>query len=178
MTLSELVQGETAESKQKRAETMLLVLANGSGQSTFRNQQYEGGPLYTPLQAAALELAETMNFDAHLITDAQMSGLRKLMEEHARQRMSSGPLGSQFGSAGPKQAHIDAFVDGMMAELTWCIAHFSGLLNRWFTVLKVRDEDFAVNAHGQNFVDVYNASVPQSIKARNNELLGSTGWGY
>jgi hypothetical protein len=65
----------------------------------------------------------------------------------------------------------------MMVELTWCAVHFSGLLNRWFTLLKIRDEEFDVG-NGHTFVENYNAVVPESIKLRNNSLLGPTGWGF
>jgi hypothetical protein len=172
-TLSALVEGSTPEEKQKRAEALLLGLANGLGQATYNASTH----LYTPLQLAALELAENMNFDPHLVSDAQIGELRGLLRADAAQRIAAGPLASQFGPAGPDDAYLNAFVDGMLVELTWCIAHFSGLLNRWFTILKVRDEDFAVNPQGQNFIEVYNASLPDSIKARNNQLLGSSGWG-
>jgi hypothetical protein len=59
----------------------------------------------------------------------------------------------------------------MTVELTWNVVHFSGLLNRWFTTLKMRDEPFAVNSQGHNFVQVYNQSVPKRIKQRNNSLI-------
>ncbi len=65
----------------------------------------------------------------------------------------------------------------MLVELTWNVVHFSGLLNRWFTTLKMRDEAFPVNPQGQTFIQVYNSSVPQRLKVRNNALLGPSGWG-
>ncbi|HEX3880498.1 MAG TPA: hypothetical protein VHW24_26130 [Bryobacteraceae bacterium] len=176
-TLSALVEGLTPEQKQKRAEALLLGLANGEGQATYRNRQYDGAPLYSPLQLACLELAENMNFNPHLVSDSQIAALRALLKEDAIRRIRMGPLAPQFGAAGPDEAYVDSFIDGMLVELTWCIAHFSGLLNRWFTVLKVRDEDFAINPSGQDFVQVYNAVLPDSIKARNNALLGKSGWG-
>ena len=64
----------------------------------------------------------------------------------------------------------------MLVELSWCICHFNGLLNNWFTVLRVMDETDAVRDE-IDFVTVYNTVLPDSIKARNNSLLGSDGWG-
>ena len=48
--------------------------------------------------------------------------------------------------------------------------------NNWFTVLRVMDETDAVRDE-IDFVTVYNTVLPDSIKARNNSLLGSDGWG-
>lgn len=177
-TLSGMVRGATPEEKQQRAEAMLLGLANGSGQATYRNRQWRGEPLYSRLHLAALQLAENMNFDPHLVPDARIEELKSALREDAVARITGGPLAPQFGASGPDAAYLDAFVDGMLVELSWCIAHFSGLLNRWFTILKVEDEGFAVNPQGQSFVDVYNAAVPESIKLRNNQLLGGSGWGH
>ncbi|MBV9084848.1 MAG: hypothetical protein JOZ62_19390 [Acidobacteriaceae bacterium] len=127
---------------------------------------------------AALDLAVKANQDAHLVTDKEMEDLRELMRQQARRQIAASPLAVQFGSASPDKAYVEAYVDAMMVELTWCISHFSGLLNRWFTLLKVKDEDFAVGPNNMDFAAVYNATVPESIKARNNALLGPTGWGY
>jgi len=176
-TLSALVSGATQQARSARAEQMLLRLVDENGYSTFEQQVYENQPLYTPIQVLALRLAEKMNRDAHSVTDDEVRELRSLMAAEARRSISHGPLAVQFGGSEPDTAYIEAFVDGMLVELTWCIAHFSGLLNRWFTVLKVRDEDFAVNDKNQSFIDIYNATVPQSIRARNNAILGPTGWG-
>ncbi len=177
-TLGALVAGTSPGDKRSRAEAMLLRLVDGTGQTTYRNQQYQDQPLYSELQVAVLEFTETMNFDPHLVKDADVAHLRALMRLDARAQIASGPLAAQFDTAGPDEPYVEAFVDAMLVELTWCIAHFSGLLNRWFTVLKMRDEDFAVNPAGQNFPEVYNQVVPVSIKARNNALLGTSGWGY
>jgi DinB superfamily len=174
--LSELVAGDDADAKGRRAEAMLLALVDESGQESFRDQTYEGAPLYSDLQLAALELASKVNRNAHVVGDAEFERLRDLFRADARAQIEAGPLRTQFGDGGPDDAYVEAFVDGALVELTWCIVHFSGLLNRWFTVLKMRDEEFAV-AGDQTFVDVYNAVVPDSIKRRNNALLGPSGWG-
>lgn len=177
LTLSGLVAGDTAEAKAKRAEALLLRLLDGNGNLTFENQSYEGGPLYSDLQLAVLRLAVKINADAHSVTDAEIDELRSLLRADAVDQIGSGPLASQFDGGNPDDAYLDAYVDAMLVELTWCICHFSGLLNRWFTVLRVRDEHFAVGDDGNSFVDNYNAVIPESIKVRNNQLLGSDGWG-
>lgn len=175
--LSELVAGETAEARSQRAEQMLLGLTDEFGQESFRGKTYNGDPLYSDLQVAALELALKVNRNPHAVEDREFDALRGLLKENARSQIQDGPLAAQFGADGPDEAYLEAFVDGMVVELTWCIVHFSGLLNRWFTVLKMRDEEFAVTPEGQTFIDVYNAAVPDSIKRRNNALLGPSGWG-
>lgn len=176
LTLSAAVPGADDDARKRRAETMLLNLVDSKGQPDYRNQQFEGGPLYDDYQQACLELAETLRVDAHAVTDNQLGALRTLMADQAQARISSGPLAAQFGSAGPDQAYVNAYVDGMVVELTWCIVHFAGLLNAWFTVLKVCDESDA-QRDGIDFVSAYNATVPESIIVRNNNLLGSDGWG-
>lgn len=175
--LCELVAGDTAEARRDRAEQMLLGLTDEFGQESFRDKTYQGEPLYSGLQLAALELALKVNRNSHVVEDSEFDALRRLLEADARSQIAAGPLAAQFGSDGPDDAYVDAFVDGMLIELTWCIVHFSGLLNRWFTLLKMRDEEFAVTPDGQNFIDVYNAFIPDSIKRRNNALLGPSGWG-
>jgi hypothetical protein len=175
-TLSLILPGETPEEKSTLAEALLLNVVDGDGHTTYRNQMYKGKPLYSDYQVAALEIAEKTNQNPHLVTDADLNRLRGLMRLDALRQIAAGPLALQFGSAGPDSAYVEAFVDGMMVELTWCTVHFSGLLNRWFTLLKMRDEEFDVG-NGHTFVENYNATVPASIKVRNNSLLGQTGWG-
>ena len=175
--LNEAVPGATAEERARRTEAMLLRLVTADGKLDFENQTFEGGPLYSDLTLACLRLAEQINRDAHGVTDEDFATLRTLMREDAKRQIAGGPLAVQFGDAGPDDAYLDLYVDTMIVELTWCICHFSGLLNRWFTVLKVRDEEFAVGPDGSSFVDAYNAVVPESVRVRNNALLGSDGWG-
>lgn len=178
LTLQALVEGDTPERRQKRAEAMLLRLVDGSGKATYENQTYEGGPLYSDLQLATLRLAEKINADAHSVTTEEIDALKRLQRDEAARQIAAGPLSAQFGDAGPDGAYLDAYVDAMMVELTWAICHFSGLLNRWFTVLRVPDEGFVVDgAGGHTFLDNYNSVVPESVRTRNNQLLGKTGWG-
>jgi hypothetical protein len=175
-TLSQIAPGQTSAEKSALAEALLLNVVDGDGHATFRDQVYQGNPLYSDYQIAALEIASKTNLNPHLVTDAELDRLRGLMRSDALRQISTGPLALQFAGSGPDSAYVEAFVDGMMVELTWCTVHFSGLLNRWFTLLKTRDEDFDVG-NGHTFVENYNATVPTSIKARNNALLGQAGWG-
>ena len=174
--LAERVAGATAAERAKRAEAMLLNTVDGTGVPVFLNQTYEGKPLFTPLQTAAMTLAVSMNRSGHDVTDDEFDALRDAMRDQARADISVGPLAFQFDASGPDKAYLDAYVDGMLIELTWCIAHYGGLLNRWFTALKVRDEEYDV-APGKTFPANYNDAVPESIKVRNNQLLGLDGWG-
>lgn len=175
--LSELVEGDSPKAKAERAEEMLLGLTDEFGQESFRGRTFNGAPLYSDLQLAALELALKVNRNPHAVEDSEFDALRDLMRADAQSQIAGGPLAAQFGKQGPDDIYLETFVDGMLVELTWCIVHFSGLLNRWFTLLKMRDEEFAVTPEGQTFIDVYNAAVPDSIKRRNNALLGPSGWG-
>jgi hypothetical protein len=176
-TLCNLVAGGSPAARAKRAEALLLHVTDGQGRSTYEGAEFQGNPLYSDLQIAVLKLAERANANVHRVTEEQFNELRGLLRDEARRQIAAGPLAVQFGQKGPDAAYLDAYVDGMLVEFTWCLVHFSGLLNRWFTLLKVKDEEFAVNDHGQNFIDVYNAVVPESIRIRNNALLGSSGWG-
>lgn len=175
-TVSNLVPGADEKERSELAEALLLNTIDGQGNPIFEGARYKGRPLYSDFQICAMKVAVTSNTDAHAITDDLFAQLRNLARAEARNAIASGPLSSAVGASGPDNAYLDAYVDGMLVELTWCIAHFGGLLNRWFTMLKLRDELFDV-APGQNYVDVYNASVPESIKARNNQILGPDGWG-
>jgi hypothetical protein len=166
----------TLAERQRRAESMLLHLADDSGRPSFEGKTQGGLPLYSDLQLAVFRVACKANRDPHDVTDDEMNGLRALLRTDALVQIAAGPLATVFGDQGPDHAYLDAFVDGMMVELTWTISHFSGLLNRWFTLLKVRDEDFPIGPDGSSFIDAYNA-LPESIKARNNALLGPGGWG-
>lgn len=176
LTLTAGAPGDDEATRKRWAEAMLLNLVNSNGEADYRGQQLDGEALYDDYQLACLKLAETLRVDAHAVTDAQLKALRSLMAERARAKIAAGPLAAQFGSAGPSDAYVNAYVDGMMVELTWCIVHFAGLLNAWFTVLKICDEQDE-QADGINFVSAYNATVPESIIVRNNNLLGSDGWG-
>jgi hypothetical protein len=176
--LSSAVEGKTGAERKARAEQMLLHLVDGRGTPGYADAPpFRGKPLYSEIHVEALRLAEAMNRDPHSVTDQQFAKLSRLLRDQAKAQIADGPLARQFGRGGPDPAYLDAYVDGMMVELTWNIAHFSGLLNRWFTTLKMRDEPFALDPQGQDFAQVYNQLVPKSIKRRNNSLLGANGWG-
>src|SRR5579871_1858701 len=175
MVLSNELPGTPAE-KQRRAEAMLLHLVDDTGAPAYEGKLLDGKPLYSDLQKAAFRVALKTNSDPHSVTDEDITTLRELLREDARAQIAAGPLASQFAGAEPDAAYLEAYADAMMVELTWNIVHFSGLLNRWFTLLKVRDEEFAVSPDGSSFVDAYN-TIPESLRARNNALLGPDGWG-
>jgi len=175
-TLSAGVAGKDEAQRKRRAESMLLHLVNGNGEPDFENIVFEedGTPLYSELQLAALRLAVKLRGDAHDVTDEEFEELRKLLHENAKEQIDPSFLGSDLGEK--RSEYIGAFVNGMIVELTWCIVHFAGLLNKWFTVLKIMDETDAVR-DGIDFFTFYNNSVPDRIKERNNKILGRDGWG-
>jgi hypothetical protein len=159
-----------------KAEAMLLNLVDARGKVDFENQTFEGQPLYGEIRLEVLRFAVKMHANSHAVTDEDIGKLKAVFRPQALRQIVEGPLAAQFGSAGPDAAFVTAYIDGMLVELTWCIAHFGGLLNHWFTVLRVRDEDDP-DRDGIDFVAVYNKVVPDSIKVRNNNLLGADGWG-
>jgi len=166
----------TETERQRRAEALLLHLVDGNGAPAYEGATFDGKPLYSDLQQAAFRVAIKTNRDPHTVTDEEMTTLRNLLRDDARAQIAAGPLKSQFPGGEPDAAYLESYADGMMVELTWNIVHFSGLLNRWFTLLKMRDEEFAVTPDGQSFVDAYN-TIPESLRIRNNALLGPDGWG-
>jgi hypothetical protein len=174
--LSAALPDPTVAERERRAEAMLLHLVDAEGRPSFEGKTRGGAPLYSDLQVAAFRVARTTNRDPHDVTDDDVRDLRGHLRADAARQIALGPLAAAFGDAGPDDAYLDTFVDAMTVELTWTIAHFSGLLNRWFTLLKVRDEEFAIAPDGSSFIDAYNA-LPESLKARNNALLGRDGWG-
>jgi hypothetical protein len=174
--LSAALPDATLPARQRRAEAMLLHLVDGEGRPAFEGKLHDGAPLYSELRLTALRVACKTNRDPHDVTDDEMRALRAHLRADAARQIAEGPLAAAFGGAGPDDAYLDAFVDAMLVELTWTIAHFSGLLTRWFTLLKLRDEEFAIAPDGSSFIDAYNA-LPDALKARNNALLGADGWG-
>jgi hypothetical protein len=174
--LSAALPNPTPSERERRAESMLLHLVDGQGQPSFEDRSYGDAPLYSSLQLAAFRLALKTNRAPHDVTDDEMTALRVLLREDAIRQIADGPLALSFGDADPDEPYLSAFVDAMVVELTWTIAHFAGLLNRWFTLLKLRDEAFAIAPEGASFLDAYDA-LPESLKARNNALLGADGWG-
>ncbi len=158
------------------AEEMLVHLVDPTGAADYeqRNDPVGGGPLYREMHLHALRLAETIHDDPHAVTDRQFEALREVLRAEAEEAIVKGPLSKSPGTG--TAAYLDAYVNAMLVELTWCIVHFDGLLNTWFTVLRVMDET-GVEEDGIDFVALYNTQVPERIKVRNNNLLGATGWG-
>ena len=149
-----------------RATAMLLKLVDDQGCPTFAQRR----STYSQLQLAALSLAlKIQGGTGHDFTDQEFSKLRALLLNQARLQVKRDGLPND-------RPYLDAYVDGMLVELTWCICHFGGLLNKWFTVLQVGDEEYPVTADGKTFVENYN-TLPASIIDRNNALLGPNGWG-
>lgn len=175
-TLSNDLPDPTPEKRAQRAEAMLLQLVDGDGKPGFEGKTFEpdGQPLYSRHDLACLRLAVKLRGDAHDVTEAEIEELRALFRIEAEKMISSDPL--KAAAEGNREAYIEALVNGMLVELTWCIVHFAGLLNKWFIVLKVMDETDA-ERDGVNFVGFYNQVVPESIKIRNNQLLEPDGWG-
>jgi hypothetical protein len=159
----------------RKAEALLLHLADNQGKPTYLKAPAD---LYTPFQIESLKLAEKIqNSTGHGVSDAEIVELRQLMRQEAAQRLEGENERRADNEKLPVDAaYTNAYIDGMLVELTWCICHFGGLLNKWFTVLRVRDEDYPV-AGGNTFVQNYEAVVPESIKQRNNAVLGANGWG-
>jgi hypothetical protein len=131
-----------------------------------------GGPLYTTFQLLALRYALAIHRDAHSVTDEQFKELTAEATKMAQSQLAAGPLAGAAKSA----KFVESYVRGMLVELSWCICHFNGLLNPWFTVLRVFDEVDKVKDE-IDFVGVYNSVLPDSIKDRNNGLLAPNGWG-
>ncbi len=171
-TLGGAVAGASEKDRKRRAEKMLLHLADEQGRPAFEGQKLDGKPLYSKFQLLCLRLAVKLRGEAHEVTDAEIDALKAEMRKEAVRRLRAGPLKSHASD----EAYVNAVVNSMLVELTWCIVHFAGLLNKWFTVLRVADETDEAR-DGVNFVEFYNQTVPDAIKARNNALLGTDGWG-
>lgn len=156
---------------QGEAEEMLLSLVNGEGEASYKYRT----DLFSDYQIAAMDMAVQLRGDAHDVSDQDFKDLRAMCEvEAAKQIQATECLAGVDAAQSPE--YLRAYVNGMLVELTWCTVHFAGLLNKWFTVMKVCDETDA-GRDGIDFVTVYNSIVPESIKVRNNALLGPDGWG-
>jgi hypothetical protein len=155
------------------AEAMLLHLVDCEGRPDFEGKSSVAGqPLYTPFQILALCFAQAIHRDAHSVNDELFEALKGEATKVARLQISQGPLAPN----GASDDYVQSYVRSMLVELSWCICHFNGLLNNWFTVLRVMDE-VDVTKDELDFVGYYNQTVPESIKVRNNALLGNDGWG-
>jgi hypothetical protein len=173
-TLSAILPDTSSADRAARAEEMLFWLVDDKAAPAFENQIFRGQPLYSDLDLRILRLAVKLRGDAHDVTDAEFTDLRDHLRKDAMTRISSSLLAND--SRTRDSLYVEAYVNAMLVELTWCIVHFAGLLNRWFTVLKVMDEA-DVTRDGLDFLKHYNETVPEGIKIRNNALLGPDGWG-
>ena len=162
-----------AATRKALAEAMMLHLVDAGGKPDFENQKCSGrrAALHA-FQLHAMRFAVAIHDDAHSVSDEQFKALSGEAATIAKSQIESGP----FPAGAKSPAFVESYVRGMLVELSWCICHFNGLLNNWFTVLRVMDETDAVRDE-IDFVTVYNTVLPDSIKARNNSLLGSDGWG-
>ena len=155
----------------EKAESMLLHLVDESGTPDFEHRN----DLYSHYQIAAMRLALKLRGDAHEVSDEEFQEFRDLCSKRAKELISKSVTLSALDYSDSDE-YLSAYVDGMLVEMTWCIVHFAGLLNKWFTVMKIMDETDA-DTDGIDFVSVYNSTVPEKIKKRNNALLGDSGWG-
>ena len=161
----------TSTISEPQSEQMLLHLVDDDGTPAFAHRN----DLFNSYQLCALELSEKLQKSAHSITNTEFDKLRVLCTEQAKLQIDHSVILKSIPES-KTDAYLKAYVDAMLVELTWCIVHFSGLLNNWFTVMKVMDETDP-DRDGLNFVAIYNEIVPESIKIRNNKILGSEGWG-
>jgi hypothetical protein len=174
--LSSAVAGQSPAQKAKRAEAMILALVDDEGKPSFENAKFEDKPLFTLFQTLCLKLALKMNANAHSITDEEFAALKGEAFIYAQERVRSNHILMSQLDGRTDNDYFQAYANAVIVELTWCIGHFAGLLNKWFIVLKIADESDE-SVYGFNFFDEYNKTIPNSIKARNNALLGKTGWG-
>lgn len=173
-TLAAILPDKSLTDRAARAEEMLLWLVDDSGKPAFEGRVFRGKPLFSELNLRILRLGVKLRGDPHDVADSEFDDLRSHLCIEAQSRISSSLLAHDSRTRDPQ--YVDAYVNAMLVELTWCIVHFAGLLNRWFTVLKVMDE-VDVKKDGLDFVKHYNDTVPERIKLRNNALLGLDGWG-
>lgn len=162
------------DERARRAEQMLLHLVDCTGTTDFEHRDDGEEPLYSASQLHCLRLAEAIRSDPHSVTDGQFATVREALRDQAEETVAKGPLAGQPGTG--TDDYLDAYTNAMLVELTWCAVHFGGLLNAWFTVLRITDETDP-RRDGIDFVARYNREVPERIKVRNNNLLGATGWG-
>jgi hypothetical protein len=173
-TLAATLPDRSPEDRAAWAEEMLLRLVDETGKPAFENRTFRDEPLFSELDVRILRLGVKLRGDPHDIGDWEFHDLRSLLRTEAQKRISASLLAQDSRTGEPQ--YVDAYVNAMLVELTWCIVHFAGLLNRWFTVLKVMDE-IDVKRDGLDFVTHYNNTVPERIKVRNNALLSPDGWG-
>lgn len=142
---------------------MALYAGAGRGEEGHRKylhlHEHEKHPdVYTQRERIVLDYTAKVVQDAHLVTDDDFAELRRVLREHNLQdeRLKRLP-----------DDEMDRHVDSQIVELTWLSAHYC-LLNRWFTVLQVPDE---TADDEDNFLAAYEATVPEDIRQRNEEIL-------
>lgn len=114
--------------------------------------------VYTERELAILDYTVKVVKDAHSVTDDEFNNLRRILKEHNLQNNRLKTL---------DEDELDRYVDTQIVELTWLIGHFC-LLNKWFTVLQVPDE----NADDEdNFLAAYEQVVHEDIRQRNESIL-------
>jgi alkylhydroperoxidase family enzyme len=114
--------------------------------------------VYTERERLILDYTVKVAKDAHLVTDEEFRNLRHVLKEH---NMGDRRLGKM------SEEEMDRHIDSQIVELTWLIGHFC-LLNRWFTVLQVPDEE---SADEDNFWGLYEQVLPEDIRKRNEMIL-------
>lgn len=142
-----------------------MVLYSEAGRREEAHEKYlhlhehEKHPdVYTERERVVLDYTAAVTKDAHLVTDEQFEELKRVLREHNLQDERLKRLGKD---------EIDRHVCSQIVELTWLIGQFC-LLNRWFTVLQVPDED---ERDEDNFLAVYKDVVPEDIRQRNEKIL-------
>lgn len=114
--------------------------------------------VYTKRERLILDYTVKVAKDAHMVTDEEFSNLRDVLREHNMGDRRLKKLSEE---------EMDRHIDSQIVELTWLIGHFC-LLNRWFTVLQVPDEE---SADEDNFLGVYEQMIPEDIRKRNEKIL-------
>ena len=128
-------------------------------QKMLHLHEYEKYPdVYTEREKVVLDYVTKVTKDAHLVTNEDFENLRKTLKEHNQ---------TEKRFAVMTEEEQKRYVDSQIVELTWLCGHFC-LLNRWFTVLQVPDED---SKDEDNFLAAYEANVPADIRERNEEIL-------
>jgi alkylhydroperoxidase family enzyme len=143
---------------------MMLYAGAGRGQEGHDKylhlHEHENHPaVYTERERVVLDYTVQVARDAHLVTDADFTALRRALREHNLEDPRLRDLES---------GAMDRHVDTQIVELTWLIGHFC-LLNRWFTVLRVPEE---TSRDEDDFGPFYLQVVPEDIRRRNAAVLG------
>jgi len=124
----------------------------------YLHEYFNHPDVYTERESIVLGYADKITRDAHLVTDAEFTTLKRVLREYNLKE-------TRFKNFSEKQ--MDRYVDSQIVELTWLIGHFC-LLNRWFTVLQVPDEG---PKDEDNFLAFYEQTVPEDIRRRNEKIL-------